>query len=184
MEFLLAASNSSPLPAPHTGWVILGVTVTILIGVGTLLFKGGSWYGQVNTDRAAFKKFMDEVHKDLKEIRDNVAEILGRTTPSPLARTTPLRLNDFGQKIAEQIGADEWASEICEQSKGKVHNKTPYEIQEFCFQSVQALELGPDQKTLVNTSAYENGLEVEVVLRVLAIVLRDKLLQHTNQQAP
>ena len=67
---------------------------------------------------------------------------------------------------------------------GEAENKSPYEIQEFCFQYAKELDPTPEQKLALDKTAYENGVETSTVRRVLAIVLRDKLLQHTNQQAP
>ena len=106
MEFVLAASNSSQPPI-HLGWTIagVGVVVSVLIGVGALLFKGGNWYGQVNTERGHFKDFMEKVDKKLDQILERIR---------PLEATTgsPLRLTDLGNKIAQEIEAEQWTEEL------------------------------------------------------------------------
>ena len=83
-----------------------------------------------------------------------------------------------------QIHAEEWSRELFEKTKDKVLEQAPYEIQQLCFDLVKDLDLTPDQKRLVSTCAYDNGIEASEVLPVLAVVLRDKLLEHTNQQVP
>ncbi len=174
MEFVLSASNPAQ-SAIHPGWV--AVIVTLLIAVVALIFKAGDWYGKVNSDRGNFKEFMDEVRADIKKI-------LGYVGPEAIVSSSPLRLNDLGNKIAREINAQQWAEQIFPNLEKDVSDKSPYEIQEFCFQYAQELPPTPEQKLALHTAAYENGVDTSTVRRVLAIVLRDKLLEHTNQQAP
>ena len=173
MEFVLAASNSAP-PSIHPGWVVGGVT--LLIAVVVFIFKAGDWYGKVNTDRSNFREFMDEVRTDIKKI-------LGYVGPEAIVGSSPLRLTDLGNKIAKEVDAESWTEELLLKVSGEAENKSPYEIQEFCFQYAQELVPTPEQRLALHRTAYDNGVETLTVRRVLAIVLRDKLLQHTNQQA-
>ena len=79
-------------------WFIIPTGILAVIGVGALIWRGGAWYGSVNTDRANFKEFMKEVREDLKKILQRLPE---RTTAS----SSPVTLTDYGKTIAEGPGS-------------------------------------------------------------------------------
>ena len=174
MEAVLSTATAGTSTYVWIGIVagLVGVLVTLL----ALMFKFGDWHGKVNSDRSSFKEFM-------KEVRDDIKEILQRLPNPPLSASSPLRLTDFGEKIAHNISAGEWADQIVEEVSKEVIGKSPYEIQEFCFTHVQSLKVSPDQKLLLDNCAYEHGIDVETVLKVLGVVVRDKLLGQTEQHA-
>ena len=60
-----------------------------------------------------------------------------------------------------------------------------YEIQEFSFDYVEN-ELTPseDERKAMRRTAYEQGARMEQIRRVLAIELRDKLLERAGLEAP
>lgn len=56
-------------------WVTPAAVIA-LPALRILVFKFGSWYGNFNSDRSAFKKFMKEVKKDLETIKEDIKELL------------------------------------------------------------------------------------------------------------
>ena len=162
----------------------------IVIAAGAIvggLVKAGMWIGSVNTDRKNFGKSIENDRKDFRtsisnladEIRADIKEILSRLPRAPIAAGSPLRLTDFGKQIADQIKAEEWSEQLCASGKlrTEVEGRSPYEIQEFSLELAQSkLEYTDTELDLLRQCAFDNGIEVEAVKRVLGIVLRDRLL--------
>ena len=151
------------------------LTYVVIIAICTAIFKSGTWVGGVNEDRKSFKKFMEEV-------KEKLDKILERLPAVPFVGSSPLRLTDLGQKMSAQVGGKEWVARIVPDLINDVAGMPPYEIQEFCINYMtQTFRPTPAQLAKLQECAYESGLEVSNVLKVLAVELRDKLLELTEQ---
>ena len=150
------------------------VVIAVVTGVGKLVY----WMGEVNTDRKGVNDFM-------KEIRDDVKEILGRLAPSPLAGGSPLRLTDLGKSISVTLEAKAWAERTAQGLQAQIEGKQPYEIHEISFAHVKD-DFTPtdEQDARIKSCAYENALPRGKVLDVMAVELRDKLLELAGLPAP
>ena len=79
-------------------WLTLTAVVALTIAVVSAIAKFSRWSGQVDSDRASFKKFMDEVLDEFKEVRKDIKKILQRVPPEPLtASSSPIQLTDRGK---------------------------------------------------------------------------------------
>ena len=153
-------------------WIIPGA-IFVVAALGGLV-KLCIWFGEVNADRASFKKFMEEIRKDVKEI-------LGRLQPKTVAGGSPVTLTELGKKISEEVDAKAWAARTAEQIKESVKGKQPYEIHDFCNEFIRLRYHFTDElERLIKSSAYENAVNRDQVLNVLAVELRDKLLELVN----
>ena len=147
---------------------IVFLAVSACVGIGI-------WVGRVNSDRDTFKKFIDRMG-------EKIEEILQKLPSSTVAGKSPLHLTGLGEKVSEEIQASEWAKQIAPALLVRIANKHPYEVQEFCLEYVKGEDVLPeDMQEKVKTSAYQNGIEKEQVLRVLAVELRDQLLPEEKQ---
>ena len=81
--------------ANPVAWV---AALSLLSMVAGAAFAFGTWKGKVDSDRASFKVFM-------KEVRDDIKEILGRLPSPTVADGSPLQLTDCGKSISERLGA-------------------------------------------------------------------------------
>ena len=151
-------------------WVIPSIIVAV-VTIGALIFKFGKWVGSVDSDRQDFREF-------IKEVRDDIKEILGRLPPTSVAGGSPLQLTNLGENISKTLGAREWAEKIAVKLSERVEGKQPYEIQNICFDYVKE-EFNPTdkQEAKIGMCAYENAVDRDQVLNVLAVELRDVLLQ-------
>ena len=133
------------------------------------------WSKEVDKDRRVFKDFMREVRKDIK----NILSILGSKNPVS-GSASPLKLTEFGESISAKINGKEWAERLS-QSEGlrsSLEGKSNYDIQEGCIQYAQLDLPTTDQELqILNQCAYDLGIEVAVVRRVLGIELRDALTE-------
>ena len=157
-------------------WFIIPTGILAAIGVGALIWRGGAWYGAVNTDRANFKEFMKEVREDLKKILQRLPE---QTTASG----SPVTLTDYGKTIAEDLGAQAWAEKLAPTLLPTVVGTRAFQVDEFARDHVTD-DLSDDWRVRVAECAYEHGLKRDQVLAVLRVVLRDELLRIGNFSGP
>ncbi len=158
-------------------WILNNLTlIAVILAVGGLVFKLGRWVESIDKVR----ELTEELSKDVKKIGEQILEIFKRLPPPvPVAGESPLHLTDFGEEISEYINATEWAEQIAPKLREKVEGKSKYEIQELCFSYVQGVDLDQthEQFTNVHSCAFDKGIEVKAVLKVLGVELRDKLFE-------
>ena len=148
----------------------LTVWVAFLLPLIGAIFVLGQWKGKVDSDRASFKEFM-------KEVRNDIKEMLRRLPSHTLAGGSPLQLTNLGRSISERLGAAALAQDMAPLLQAQIKEKKPYEIQEKCFDYVRHEYEPPDEvESLIKTCAYDHGIDLGQVLDVLAVELRDKLL--------
>lgn len=150
--------------------ISITVAVTVIIAALTLTFRGGEWYGKVNSDRDTFKEFM-------KEIREKIDQILANLPKTPITPGSPLRLNELGEKVSEQTAASEWAIEQSEDLYEQTAGFDAMQIQEHAFSHAKSFEYPEEILSKMRASAFENGLKLDQIKDVLGIELRDALLR-------
>ena len=172
-------------------WTAAGVIVALIVGGGGVLVAGlalrattrqsigddGEWKGWVNADRKNFKEFMARIDRTIQKIQEDINRIFLSIPPDPFYRSSPIRLNDLGNAISSAIGGTEWAGRHATTVVSRIEGFDAYEIQHFCFAYVKEADYSDEEKKAIRSSAYENGLTRDRVRRVLAIELRDKLLE-------
>ncbi len=145
------------------------LSIAAILSAVTLIFAAGKWYGSVNTDRANFKEFM-------QEIRDKIDQIFLRLPPAVAASQSPVRLTDLGKAISDDLDAVTWANEIAITVKDEVQGKEEYDIQHFSFKYIDDYPYTDEEQSILRKVAYDRGVSEKQVRRVLGIELRDKLL--------
>ena len=164
----------------------------VALAAGTLLFKLGSWYTAVNSDRDSFKAFMKTVqdkfdriddqfaavHAKFDQVHASIEKILHRLPAPTIAHSSPLSLTDLGQEVSQELDARGWAERAAPGMAADAKGMDPYTIQQTCFDRLGGdFDFGPDLEAKIRSCAYERGIDREQVVRVFAIELRDKLLE-------
>lgn len=158
------------------------VTISAVLVIGGIIFAFGKWYGSVNSDRKFFKEFMSEIRKDIKEIRTNIEEIFRRLPVRPLITAkSPLSLTEFGEIVAEELDAEDWADNLAYEVWENVQGMKDYEVHEYCFDNVRTDDFTGYIRDTIKEVAYENGINTDGVYDVLAIVLRDTILEKLQE---
>ena len=111
----------------------------------------------------------------MEEVRSDVKDILKRTPVPPIVSNSPRRLTEFGEEIARNANAYEWADAAAADLFDRVDGKERYEIEDFCFKHVRSQMDQPLGKRMAKC-AYDFGIEIEGVESVVAIVSRDRLI--------
>ena len=164
----------------HIGWIIGALTLLVAI-VGAAI-SIGQWKGRLDAEREETKRNVLGLHRTLEgfvsEIRSDIKQIFKSLSPSVLTSGSPLRLTELGRKISDSINGATLAEEFAESLRNQVAGKLPYEIQEMAMAHVKETWTPSEEvDRRIKSVAYENGLKREQVLDVIAIELRDKLLQ-------
>ena len=141
------------------------------------LIGAGFWAGKMQEHKGTVQKFM-------QEIRDDIKKILRLLPKAVAAGESPLQLTDLGKSISVAIGAKTWAERTAQNLQAHTKGMQPYEIQEFSFSHVKDFTPTAEQEAKIKSCAYENALKQEKVLDVLALELRDRLLELAGLQAP
>ena len=117
----------------------LGISLTLLLAGFTLVYKIGKWQGKVDTDRKNFKEFMTE-------IRNKLDDIFIRLPATPINQGSPIRLTDLGERISNDINAEEWAEALANEMFEDTKGLDAFEIQEKSFE--KAKNFKPDESLL------------------------------------
>lgn len=138
----------------------------------------------VDTDREAAAEDRKRFRVVLDEIREDIKKIFRRLPPVEAADANPLKLTDLGHAISKDVEGVAWAIRTAPDLEGQVDGLEAFEIQRFCFDYAAESGTFDDAMTrAIQKSAYERGVREEQVVRVLAIELRDKLLELAGLEA-
>ena len=103
---------------------------------------------------------------------------------------SPMSLNDRGRELSKEMGAAEIASKYRAKLVDKARDEDggPYQIQESCFdcaakEILKDLE-EKDKKTFRHLTdiAYKEGVQIEILMRIVGLVLRDQVLQAIDHE--
>ena len=157
-------------------WIVVTAIVGLAITLFGAIIKFSRWTAVVDADRNQFREFM-------REIRDDIKEIFKRLPGEPVEKvTSPISLTDYGDKLSQLINASEIADIQITKVTKAVENFNAYQIQEYCFSFSKGdllnelKENHADLYDKIHEVAFEEGIEVEKLTRVIALELRDKIL--------
>lgn len=143
---------------------------------------------------------IDRIENDVGEIKADVRSLRGRTArletvtteiqsvlrqagaqlhqPLLISADSPLKLTESGEELAKEIDAYRFISENKEflfALLAKENPKTQYDVQEMA-KKVLIDSIPRPVLTPIKKYAYENGLNIEVLLNLIGIILRDEYL--------
>ena len=116
-------------------------------------------------------------------------QVLGLSGQRYTEASSPMSLNDRGRELSKEMGAAEIASKYRAKLVDKARDEDggPYQIQENCFDCAANEILSDlkekDKRTFRHLTdiAYNEGVQVEILMRIVGLVLRDQVLQAVNQ---
>ncbi len=119
-----------------------------------------------------------EANTNQIKVNDNRILDISSRLPSHIdINQSPLGLSELGKNVSNELNAISWADEFVTNVQDEVRGKDAYEIQMFCMNYVMPDDrYTEEQRKVMRKVAYDNGLYVDEVRRVIGYELRDKLL--------
>lgn len=140
------------------------------------------WKGKVDADREAFAKFVDYIKEELRGINNKFNKLFSRLPPPSTTEShSPLTLSAFGREVADQLSAHRWAAVFAAEIWEDVEGLEDYEVHDFCFDIVQGQSVQEQWSQKIRQIAYLRGTTTTNVSDVLAIVLRDHILNRREE---
>ena len=133
-------------------------------------------------DNRHFKVFMKRVESKLDNLSTMFHQMVGvqrknvASDPSVAEGKSPIKLNETGRAVSEEIGSKEWANAHAETVREQVAGMNPYDIQSFCVDHVTEDILSEVELEKAKAAAFKNGIDLSSVLLVMALDLRNHLL--------
>lgn len=165
------------------------ILIFVIIAIAIIVW----WLRGLHEDRKNFKNFIGKFEGNISDIQNKINKIFIKLGGEPVAEAkSPLRLTDFGEKIATEIEVHSWADSFKEELLERIEKPDPYEVQMTCFEYAQNSVMD-DLKTLaegnvweepIKTAALRHGIDLDQVLEVVGIVLRDMMLKELNIKLP
>ena len=150
--------------------IVASVALLSLVGGFIyLVWRVARWTGSVDNK-------LSSLTENVREIRADIKRLFSALPPLPVAGSSPLRLTEFGEEIAANMNAKEWASGLKPELLPEVEGREPFEVDEFCRDYVQE-KLPEEWRRKIAKYAYEFGIDKDGVEKVLTVVLREELLQ-------
>ena len=154
--------------------------LAVVSGLVTLIFKVGVWKSKVDSGMSGAEKSMEGLRSEMRdfmnEIRSDIKRIFNRLSPT-VGSGSPISLTKLGAKVSKEIDAPGWARDMAPGFLDEVKGQSPYFIQEFCMDfCTTKYKPDDDLKHRLEQCAFDNGIDLDSVLRVLGVELRDRLL--------
>ncbi len=163
----------------------IGATEAFLTVAAFLIGVGIAW-GNLKTLVTGMKEALDnDIKPGLKDIRERFSALEGRLS-NVAGNSSPIRLKPKGETILEKSGLkkyiDDNSSELLKQCRSISQMNTPYDIQNAAFNFFDEIKFEKDFEDKLKTTAFEEGVSLEVVRRVGGIYFRDICLRELGHK--
>lgn len=164
-------------------------TLAAVISIMAFLVGVGIWIGRRQSFEKTTGKAIDRIDTSVEKINDSIGSIKVNVAVLASGKSvdttaSPLRLTEFGKSIYDAVGGKNWARAEANLYTDQFGGKQPYDVQKFAFGHVYEFQPSEEMSAKMKDYAYENGIAIDLVLRVLAIDLRDAMLDNLGMDPP
>ena len=163
-------------------WINLGTLLVAIVSVW-FAFRATrrSYRDSINEKFEIINEKFEAIRASISDLRQGITSIeawlQGRFRRTPFFTKSPLKLTDFGIDLSKNLDANKWALNAAKFLFDLSKGKKEYEVHELCLEYVKD-KLDTLMQEEVKRVSYESGISKKDVRIVLAIVLRDKLLEN------
>ena len=162
---------------------VISLETAITIGIISIFFILCYQEQQISIGKS-LNKVINPIKLAIVEIQTLFRE-MGKTIQYSLTETSgsPLRPTEFGQKLVKESGLEE----ILEREKTtflkmldeKLKEKVPFTAYDVQGEAITIMLAQKDNEVInpVKDYAFKNALEIEIILRIGGLLLRDKYLK-------
>jgi hypothetical protein len=156
---------------------VFSAVLSILIFVFGLGWKIREWLGRIEMLEAQtpdLRRDINNLRKDIDKRLDEIVAIIsgGKSVEQT---TSPIQLTDYGTEISKQLGFQDVINEVLHDVEIE-QGMNEYQIQQLCFDYAQSEfmeRISPDNREKIEKVAFEEGMPIQTVLRVVGIELRN-----------
>ena len=160
----------------------VAAVIGVVIAVVGVVFALGQWKGRVDEAQSTFKRTLDGF---MAEIRSDIKRIFERLPAETVGVASPTRLTELGRSVSRALDAPAWAVAHAQGLLNRTADLTAYDIQALAFKYTgEEFKPNAAMENRIKECAFENGLKPKQVLDVLAIELRDRLLELRQLKPP
>ena len=131
--------------------------------------------GAIRAGNREIRATLKGMSADIARLNSSITKILLHFPNRFVDNESPLRLTDLGKEVALELNLTAWAASAAVTLESDAEGKEPYEIQDLCYAYVKE-RLSEEMERAVRRCAYRCGVKWKRLLDVLAVVLRDELL--------
>ena len=157
-------------------WIaIAAVFLSIISPLFILVFRSGALFERVGHIKDAVEEIKPDV-KIIPVIKEKVDVLWASNVVRP---GSPLMLTDRGRQILQVSRIEEFTTEYYQEILGQVKEKNfqnPYQVQEGLIGIVTNYKNNQFCKNKLENAAFITGTDVDTVLLVAAINIRDKII--------
>ena len=173
------------------------VLLLMLIGFYYVVFKVAEWLGKSKERESNTTKTLNKLEEKidiLPELKGKIELIYNSTLPANKRMTeshSPIALTKIGKEVAQKIKAEDIIDktyinikDTIEAHHTDIFNQNAYDIQEIIFTYFSdriETHLKADKLNSIKTEAYNRGVIVEDLYKILAVIFRDKLLRELKK---
>ena len=154
-------------------WIILGILVFFL-------WKVPTWKTNIENRLSAVEKAVDNLSDKMDEIYSVIIRQFGRTVEKI---DSPVTLSEYGKELFDLVDAEKIVNGYAEKMYNETQGMNAYKVQDYCFtfckeKLMDDLEANnKDQSEKMAVVAFDQGINMEKITRVVGIALRDRVLQ-------
>lgn len=160
------------------------MAVIAIIGFCVLIFKSGNKFGEIKT---SIDNIKSSIENDIKPHVKTIPVINERVTTlwadRVSVRRSPISLNEKGKKILEESKIGEIINQHYNEIIKIVKEKKPenaYQVQLVLPDVIKELKNMDICKNKLEQSAFNTGVDIDTILYVGAIDVRDRVIQELN----
>lgn len=168
------------------------MSIELLAGIVSIVAASvtvGIWVGKRSSFEKTTDKAIHRIDASVEKINENIGSmnvnVAILTSRKPVDESqSPTRLNEFDESISKEVRGKEWAKGIASQYVDQLEKSEPYDVQQFGYRHAQQFEPSQEMLAKMKKSAWENGIPIDLIRRVLALELRDALLEILGMEFP
>ena len=173
------------------------VLLLMLIGFYYVVFKVAEWLGKSEERESNTTKTLNKLEAKidiLPELKGKIELIYNSTLPANkkmIESHSPIPLTKIGKEVAQKIKAEDIIDkgyinikDTIKANHTDIFNQNAYDIQEIIFTYFSdriETHLKADKLNSIKTEAYNRGVIVEDLYKILAVIFRDKLLRELKK---
>jgi hypothetical protein len=145
----------------------------------TVVFGGGRLFERLNN----IKDSINEIKPDVKTIPVISEKVNILWADKFTTSASPITLNERGAKLLKDSGievlTDKYYKQIFDQIKEK-NLQNAYQAQEMLIEVVRDFKNITDCKNKLEEAAFKTGVDIDSILLVAAVNIRDKIVKELN----